>query len=437
MLNSLKQNIAEQNLFLANDKLLLAVSGGVDSMVLLHLFKQLNYKFSVAHCNFKLRGKESDTDEDFVRKYCEEHNVQLHVQQFETQSYAKANGISIEMAARDLRYEWFSSLLADTQSNYLLTAHHRDDAVETTLLNITRGTGVKGLMGIKAKANNIVRPLLFASRKCIESYAKTHKLFYRNDASNDDVIYQRNLIRHQIIPLFEQMNPAFKDNVQRMMQNLELVNNVYQKYLAELREQVCLNDKISISKLRSLKVDSKLLYELLTIYGFNISQVENIHKTLNAEAGRQFYSKTHRIIRDREYLLILPLRDEQPRSYSIEKNAKIMKPIALNCKLLEDSEGTVLLNDNNVAQLDADALSFPLTLRKWQQGDFFYPLGMKGRRKKLSDFFTDKKYSIAQKEAQWVLCSGEDIVWIVGERIDDRFKLKQTTNNICLLSFND
>jgi len=438
MLEAFQTYIRDEKLFAETDKLVLAVSGGADSMVLLKLFKQCNYEFCVAHCNFKLRGAESDGEEVFIRDYCGEQGIELFVKQFDTREYAQLEGISIEMAARELRYNWFEELRQQLNFDYLVTAHHRDDLIETMLINLSRGTGIRGLSGIHAKNGFVVRPLLFASREEILAYAESSKLPYKHDSSNDELIYQRNIIRHQIIPLFESINPAFRKNAAKTASILKETAAVYQQQLNGIftglkveGEGIC---RLNIEQLKALQPQQSLLFELLHPCGFNAEQVQEIAGALDGEPGKSFFSKTHRLVKDRTELLITTLDLPKAQRYYIYEDCKSMnEPVSLQFETIAKSPAFRFSTNPMVADLDFGKLQFPLILKKWEQGEYFVPLGMSGM-KKLSDFFIDEKLSIPEKESAWILYSGKKVVWVLGRRIDDRFKITRDTQQVFHIS---
>lgn len=434
MLKRLQTYIANEGLFENSDSLLLAVSGGLDSMVMLQLFQQLPYRFSVLHCNFHLRGAESDGDESFLKDYCAAHQLDLQVKHFHTKAYAKQEGVSIEMAARDLRYAWFREQKTRTQSHYILTAHHRDDLIETMLINLSRGTGIKGLVGIQPKKNELVRPLLFASRQELSAYAQSIELAHCNDSSNDELLYQRNIVRHQIIPLFEQLNSNFRNNVARTAQHLQHTSQIYYQAIESQQAQLLQNNQLNIATLQNYPNAPTLLFETLSPYGFNAAQCADIYQSLQNHSGKTFHSKTHRLIKDRSHLLLDKIpQTEAQQAVLLNKNQHISKPLSLSVQLEPRPKNHQFSTTAKQVELDADKLKFPLTLRKWQEGDSFTPLGMSGS-KKLSDFFIDQKMSILDKEAQWLLCSTSgEIAWIVGRRINDHFKITPNTQTLCRL----
>ena len=441
MLPELEKYIEKEQLVQPSDQLLLAVSGGCDSMVMLELFRQLNYNFVVAHCNFKLRGGESDGDEAFMHDYCGEHGIELYVKTFDTREYALQEGISIEMAARELRYQWFYELLDALKYDYLLTAHHQDDLVETMLINLSRGTGIRGLTGIQAKKGRLVRPMLFASQELITAYAHEHKIPFQVDSTNHEIIYQRNLVRHKIIPLLEELNPAFKSNAARTADILKDTEQVYLAKIEDEKKQLIRNDaanlNLSISFLKQSQFAETLLFEVLHPYGFNVGQVHEILQVLDSEAGKVFYSETHRVVKDRDHLILSLTATQSLTRYYIEKDCLVItEPIQLEFQQLVKADDFQYSQNPAIADFDFDQLQFPLLLKRWEQGEYFQPLGMTGF-KKLSDFFIDEKFSIPEKEASWILYSAGKVVWIVGHRLDNRFKITEETQNILKVTISE
>lgn len=426
------KNILQQKLFMKNDKILTAVSGGVDSVVMLHLLFAGGYKLAVAHCNFGLRGKESDEDEKFVKDLAEKIKVSFYSKKFDTEKTAKEKGISIQMAARDLRYEWLEKIRKQHGYNVIAIAHHSDDILETFFINLIRGTGIAGLSGIKPKAGNIVRPLLFASRVDIENYALKNKIKYREDSSNHTDKYLRNKIRHKLIPFLQELNPDVKNAIGSVVDRLSGIEKIYDEIVRTEREKILQKHKshiaIDVKRLLELSCPELYLYEFIRQYGFSGDVIAKIISSLHLNEGKVFYSSTHRIIKDRQNLLITELNNEiVPLEYKITKNTKsLISHVNIEFLKKRHDKNFVILKDKDIAFLDFEKLKFPLVLRRWKAGDFFYPFGMKGK-KKLSDFFTDQKFSILEKENIWLLCSGKDIVWVVGQRIDDRYCVKEKT----------
>ncbi len=428
MKDKVKHFINEKSLFKREDKLILGISGGADSVCLMHILLTFGYSFELAHCNFNLRGEESDADEDFVQELAKEYQLKVHVKQFDTLAYAADNKISTQMAARDLRYAWFDKLLIKSSAKYLAIAHHSNDDVETFFINLIRGTGLKGLLGIKEKNNVIVRPLLSVSRLEIEQYLKVREIVFREDSSNSSVKYLRNKVRHELIPLLAQMNPGIQQTVKDEMRILEGISHIYASKIEEVRKDLTKEKngivQFQISDLLTLKPLRNYLYELLSPYGFYT--LDEISKALQGQSGKRFFSTTHQLVVDRESIFISLLNKENEVFEITENTVSLVHPLELKFKVTDDK---TIIYDSNIAQLNVEKLKFPLTLRKWKEGDKFMPLGMK-KFKKLSDFFIDNKFSLIDKQAQWLLCSDVDIVWVLGCRIDERYKIETNTKKV-------
>ena len=421
-------NIKDLDLFSKGDKLILAISGGADSVALACLLKDTGFNFVLAHCNFKLRGIESDKDEVFVKNLAEKMELECYVKSFNTESFSKKNKISLQMAARELRYCWFEELRKEIDAKYVLIAQHKDDDLETFFINLIRGSGIKGLLGIKSKRDKIVRPLLIFSRKQIEDYLSSKKQKFRNDSSNSDVKYLRNNIRHHLIPLIKDMNPSFENTLSKEVDFLNEIYNVFttnfeniKEELVEMTEKGCEIDK---SKLLSIQNNKIFLREIISPFGF--SQSDKILESSKSISGKLFYSKTHKLLIDRKKIIITKIKKEKNLFIELEEFDNLNYPISLRFR---NSYQKQFITDKNVVFLDKEKLTFPLSLRKWKNGDFFYPIGMNGK-KKLSDFFIDNKFSQFDKEECYLLCSGEDIVWIIGHRMDDRFKITDDTKKV-------
>ena len=427
MLTKFQNNIEQNFPQLKDKKLLLAVSGGIDSMVLLDLFYKLRFDICVVHCNFQLRGKESDADEMLVRETCQDSYIPYFIESFDTLEFAKENKLSIQLAARKLRYDWFQEIIS-LGFDYVLTAHHLDDNVETFLINFTRGTGLEGLTGIPAQNGNIIRPLLPFSREEIENYALENKIQWREDSSNASDKYFRNKLRHNIVPTLKELNTGFLDSFQNTLHHLHqaesLVNDasklVYEKVVEVKENQL----EIHLKSLLEFQNYKAYLYQWLKEYGF--SAWNDIYDLVEAQSGKQVFSESHVLLKDREKL-ILSERKEVNKSevFIIESiESKVNIPLKLRfCKAVNIFE-TV----SNCIFVDESKIKFPLTIRKWQEGDYFYPSGMNGK-KKLSKYFKDEKYSLLDKENQWLLCSEDQIVWVIGKRADNRFINRETTQN--------
>ena len=436
MLQSFIKEVDEQNLFNHDDVVLLAVSGGMDSVVMCELFHQANYKFAIAHCNFRLRDEASDGDECFVKQMAEHYGVAIHSVAFDTERYAVENKLSIEEAARNLRYDFFDKVMKQYNYDYVATAHHRDDVIETFFLNLMRGTGIVGLHGILQKNGKIIRPLLSFGRKDIEKFVVDNNLKYRIDATNATLDYKRNKVRHLLVPLFRELAPAFDRTMQKNIKHIADVEMIYRNDVSTKKEmmlQSCQGGyRISMKDLETLTPLRTYLYEFLHPFGFTETVVENIINGWNATSGKRFFAKEYYLIKDREYLFIYPLtdNDEMIRIDINEDDSCIDTPIRLEISSLENS--TTLKCDFNKynAYFDKDKLTFPLYLRRWRNGDKFQPFGMKGKRK-VSDLFTDEKLSLHDKKNIWLLCNADDeILWVLGLRTDDRFKITSQTHHI-------
>ncbi len=428
MINIVSKFIDKKLLCQRDDKLLIAISGGADSVALFLCLKELGYDIELAHCNFNLRGEESDNDEEFVKQLADNFGVRLHLKSFDTEKYANGNKVSIQVAARDLRYKWFNELLVDNNLNYIAVGHHKNDDVETFFINLTRGSGLKGLLGIKPKNNNIIRPLLCVSRLEIETYLLAFKQSFREDSSNKTVKYLRNKIRYELIPLLTEINPSIQKTISNEIEILEGVFQVFEEQIESKRKKIVQNEngifKLKITDVQKLNPLNIYLYEFLNPYGF--SEVNQIIKALNTQSGKQFFSKNYQLNIDREYIFIFKISKENLSFEILENQHKISTPFTME---LSKSTDRKVVKDRVIAKLDFDKLKFPLVLRKWKQGDKFMPLGMP-TFKKVSDFFIDNKYSLIAKQQQWILCSADDIIWIVGDRIDDRFKITTQTKNV-------
>lgn len=417
--------IEEKDLFNLQDKVLVALSGGADSVALLRILLSLGYTCECAHCNFHLRGWESDRDESFVRQLCEKHSIPLHITHFDTSTYAKEHHMSIEMAARELRYEWFEQIRKKIGALVIAVAHHRDDSVETFLLNLMRGAGINGMKGIPVKNGYIVRPLLSVSRDIILDYLQAINQGYVTDSTNLEDEYMRNKIRLNILPLMKEVNPSVMETIQETTFRLSEVANIYQKDRMEaITHKVTFLSpelfRISLVDILKDVAPISLLHEVLSPKGFNVSQIRDIYRSLSSsQSGKRFFTNEWEVLRDREYLWI-------------QKKDSIQLIPELIIEEIERTPSFVIPRDKHIACLDADKLNHPLTIRKWERGDKFVPLGMNGK-KKVSDYLTDKKFSLFQKENQYVVCCGEDIVWLVNERSDHRYRITDSTRRILII----
>jgi tRNA(Ile)-lysidine synthase len=426
--------IRSQNLFSENDRILLTISGGMDSMVMLNLFVSAKFRIGIAHCNFNLRGDESNKDASFVRLFARDNAIPYFEKSFDTTKFAKHQKYSIQEAARELRYQWFKEIALQEKYKYYATAHHFDDQIETFFINLFRGTGVKGLRGILPKSGSCTRPLLFATRDEISDYATKHKILYREDSSNQSDKYLRNRIRHHILPALKSTKGDFKTGFEKTFTLLSGTEKFIDAEISNLKKKLFLYDKdqvrIPIDELKKMEFIEFYLYELLKSFDFNEDVISKIPIALNKIPGKLFLSKTHQLLVDRQYLIISPITKTKRETYLIEAGkTEIFNPVKLAFENFAKTEDTSLNPARNIAQFDFDKIEFPLKLRRWEEGDYFYPFGMKGR-KKVSDYFIDLKFSLFEKQKTWMLLSGDSIIWIVGHRIDNRVKISKQTKSI-------
>ena len=423
--HKIQKFIEDKALFTLQDKVLVALSGGADSVALLRVLLSLGYTCECMHCNFHLRGEESDRDEAFVRSLCEKCSVLLHVTHFDTEAYAKEHHQSIEMAARELRYAWFQELREEREAKVIAVAHHRDDSVETFLLNLMRGTGIDGLKGIPVRNGYVVRPLLQESREDILEYLKSIHQDYVTDSTNLQDQYVRNKIRLNILPLMKEINPSVMESIQDTAFRLSEVATIYHQNRYNRLEQIVKKNsddfmQVPIADVLNDIAPNALLHELLSPLGFNSDQVKDIYRSLeHSQSGKRFLSKEWELIRDREDLLLHRIKHEEVTPELIVEE-------------MEYTSEFVIPRDKHIACVDANKIEMPLTIRKWQVGDKFVPFGMTGK-KKVSDYLTDRKMSLYQKENQYVVCSGDRIVWIVNERSDNRFRITPQTKHVLLI----
>jgi tRNA(Ile)-lysidine synthase len=433
----------EKKLFSPGEKILLAVSGGLDSMVMSHLFFRSGIQTGVAHCNFRLRGKESDDDEAFVRQWAGTQGVPFFCTSFDTKRYAATQGVSTQMAARTLRYAWFNELMDAQGYDKMAVAHHADDNVETVLLNLVRGTGLKGVCGIAPVSRHLIRPLLFATREQISRYAADNGIAYREDRSNASDDYARNYIRHHVTPGLKTLNPAlagtFRHNSEYLTQAWRLLEETVKKNKAAWCVRRHDEWHIDIKALQQTAAPDFWLFEVLQDFGFHSAQIADIARALEEQPGKHFFSATHELVKDRDRLIIglkNEMGDAANQIFEIQKtDTHLTHPLDLTLEQRPPYHTSVLPQEAHIACLDAGKLRFPLTLRLWQKGDAFVPLGMKGK-KKLSDFFIDQKMPLPCKRQQWVILSGDDIVWLVGQRLDERYKVTPQTEHIVQITWN-
>jgi tRNA(Ile)-lysidine synthase len=416
--------------FLNGKKLLLATSGGLDSMVMVDLFHKLNYSFAIAHCNFQLRGVESFEDQAFVQNYSEVNKIESFVTQFDTETFAEDYKLSTQVAARELRYSWFYELSDTENFDYILTAHHADDNLETFLINFVRGTGLDGLTGIPAQNDIVIRPLLIFSRQEIEYYAKENNIEWREDSSNASDKYLRNKIRHNLVPILKELNPDFLSSFQKTQKYLQESKTmaedasimIYQQVAEEKGEDI----HFDLNQLKKLPNYKSYLYQWLNEFGF--SAWDDIYDLVESQSGKQVFSNEFRLLKNRDFLILSPINFvNESEEYFISKNQKEVK-VPLNLSFCNVSD--ISKESNTTIFVDEDKLWYPLVLRRWKEGDVFQPFGMEGKSKKVSKFFKDEKLSLLEKENMWLLCSDNQIVWIIGFRQDENFKIRKTTKNI-------
>jgi tRNA(Ile)-lysidine synthase len=429
MLKEFQVHLKNQFPFLKGNQLLVACSGGLDSVVLTHLLVKSDYEITLAHCNFSLRGNESDTDSSFVIQLAKQLETPVYTEIFETETFADEHGLSIQMAARQLRYLWFEELSNQLNIKYILTAHHLDDNLETFLINMSRGTGLRGLTGIPVNQEKLVRPLLAFSKETVLAYAEKNKLNWREDSSNASNKYLRNALRNEVIPKWKETVPNLLQNFETTQKNLIDSRNLIEDYLAlllnYLAEETETGYKFSVKKLKALPNSKTVLFELFSPLGF--TEFDDLQSLLSAQAGKKAHSPSHILLKDRDFLLLDPIGNKlTEEEFKIPENTiEIDFPIRLTfenvTQLGESSEKIIFI--------DLDLLKFPLVLRKWKEGDVFYPFGMDGK-KKISKYFKDEKLSLLAKQKTWLLCSENKIIWVVGLRADNRFRVTNKTKRI-------
>ncbi|MBR5663639.1 MAG: tRNA lysidine(34) synthetase TilS [Bacteroidales bacterium] len=447
MIEQFRAYITSNHLINKGDRILVALSGGVDSMVLAELLRKEGYDIAFAYCNFHLRGKESDEDEQFVREYAERVGVKLFVKQFDTLDYVENNKVSVEMAARELRYAWFNDLInanehlnassaaqkvagvSNERSEWnslrfdkLALAHHADDQIETFFINLLRGSGIKGLKAMQPRNGMYIRPLLWATRTEIKQFAGANNIQWREDSTNSDTVYLRNKIRHDLMPVFDSIKPEAREKILESVSHLASENQLYRELLKEKLSQIEIVDGV-LHSIPKRHFDLQLLFEWIRDFGFSYSQCDSIFSSLNSEPGKEFYSADYQLVIEKETIEIFPI------------NLNLNNP-KLSFEQFEKTPNFVVLTtDSNVAQIDYDKLKLPLKTRIWQQGDRFHPLGMRGT-KLVSDFFNDNNFTAFQKKITPILVDSDgQIVWIVGHRIDDRFKITEKTKTIYQINF--
>lgn len=429
MLEHFENHIQLKFSYLQNEAVLIALSGGLDSVVLTHLMQKVNPNCILAHCNFNLRGIESDSDEAFVKELGDKLGLEVVSIHFNTQKKAAEEKLSIQMAARKLRYQWFSEIAAHRNIKHILTGHHKEDVLETFLINFTRGTGLEGLTGIPEKNGSVLRPLLPFSRDEIRKYAEENAITWREDQSNASTKYLRNKIRHEVVPILKELNPNLLNSFDQTLQHLKESSLLANDQIVSFKKQAFSYGAageiaICVEKIKALKHPKAYLYALLKPYGFVNS--DETTSLLEAQSGKFLYSQTHRILKDRKNFVLTALEVPTKPNFLIhETTTQIAAPLHLKIENVQEASDF----KPSIALLDKSKLKFPLSVRKWEKGDYFYPIGLRGK-KKLSKYFKDEKYSLLEKESTWILCSGEEIVWVVGKRLDERYKITKETTSI-------
>lgn len=436
MLQKFKQHLHQNFPFLEDSKFLIAISGGIDSVVLAHLCGQLNLSFSLCHCNFNLRGQESDDDEAFVKSLAESLKTSVYTTSFETEKYATKNKVSIQVAARNLRYTWFYELLDANGYDYVLTAHNTNDNLETFIINLTRGSGLEGFTGIPPVNQKSIRPLLAFSRDDITLFAIKNGIVWREDRSNASIKYVRNKVRHKVIPILKELNPhvleSFQNTIEYLNESQSIINDALKNITAKVVSYENELLKISCKEIEKLSNKKAYLYQLLQGYGF--TAWNDIVNLISAQPGKQVFSETHRLLKDRNFLIVTTINKSQSIKGPIlidQKVSKITNPIKLT---IQNTDDYTCKNKHQII-IDNDLINYPLSLKKWHHGDAMYPTGMKGS-KKISQLFKDNKLSLLDKEKIWILADAKDhIIWVIGLRQDQRYLANKTTTNRLKISY--
>ncbi len=437
MLSRFLEYSAQERLFAKGSRLLLAVSGGIDSMVMAWLIREAGIEHSVAHCNFSLRGEESDADEEFVNTWARSHNIPFYSTRFDTLAYAGSHRISVQMAARELRYDWFRSLIQKEGFDSVAVAHNLNDNAETFLINMMRGTGLSGLTGMSPHTGDVIRPLLFATRAEIAAFAAEYGIGYREDSSNRQVKYTRNRIRHMVIPEMEKVNPGAVNAITDTMRHLASSSAILETYISGLSSELfrSIDDttEADIKSLIALTPQEPHIFELFRPYSISPRQTGEVISLLHSDTGRSLYTVTHRLLNDRGRIIITPRRDETPDDYSFGSIDEMRISGLFSDISIEERSDEPLPVIPLTAAIDLDRVTFPVTVRHWEPGDRFMPLGMK-QMKKISDFLIDMKIPVSEKEKVLLLLSGDEIMWVMGYRIDDRYRVTTQTRRILFVT---
>jgi tRNA(Ile)-lysidine synthase len=437
MFEEFKCYIIRNKLLRKNDRILMAVSGGIDSMVMSHLFIRLGTDTGIAHCNFSLRGADSDLDEELVRDFAGRNGIPFFPIRFNTLEHAEANGISVQMAARELRYEWFEKTRIENRYSLTAVAHNLNDNIETMLINLTRGTGLTGLSGMRPSANMIIRPLLFASRQRIEKYCLENRVPFREDKSNAETKYTRNKIRHLVLPVLKEINPSVEVTLNVTAARLAGIDEILSEYIEKVRAGSSFKKGtttiFNVETLKKLQKNRALIYELYSPYNVTDSVLTGLIRLISGGTGKQLFTKTHRIVRNRDEIIVTPIGTENPEKIEIYSVEDLRRVKGIKSAMIIDFQpGYRIPRQKSIAYIDSEKIRFPLLIRGWEKGDYFFPLGM-NKKKKLSDYFIDSKYSLLKKEKTLILESAGDIVWIIGERLDERFKVKESTSEVLMI----
>lgn len=424
-------------LFRKNERVLAAVSGGIDSMVLADLLLESGSLAGIAHCNFTLRGSESDGDEEMVKKFSIKNKIPFHSVRFDTKKYAGQRGISIEMAARELRYDWFEKIRTEKGYDLIAVAHNMNDNAETLLLNLIRGTGIAGLAGMKPKAGRIIRPLLFSTRQSIEGYAKTRRIKFRTDSTNAETRYKRNKIRHELIPIMQELNPSVLTTLHETALRLGGINEIVAPVITEIKKSF-LEEKerqihVNIRNMQPYWNNSVIMFEVFRQFGITGALLKDLQNVATGRTGGRLFTETHKFLRDRDKIIISEKETDEVVQYNFKSSGEITKcPHISFSRIINSGKGLKIDKSKEMAYLDLKKVAFPITIRKWQTGDYFYPFGMSGR-KKISDYFIDRKMTRFQKDKAMVLETDGKIAWIIGERIDNRFRVTEATEKVLIM----